>query len=261
MNALKAVKILSVVFYLLYLLFYSFESHGYTLRYAARVPASFVSGDRIDPLLVKKTVWLQGVFVADDAGVLEEVKKDFDQWQKTENYKRAWNLQSTGLYKTPDSAFKKKYFQRRLLKYADKRLSGEIKNSEEGSALHRIKTVEKTLSPKAEAKIAPNIRLKFKARVLQGQGSLMVNNPYVDYRTDIHTSGQVDMHLGKKIGSLGIHAKIDYDLNQKQYIAALDKNITKNIKTTISSAQSDSSIPFNVKSDKTLRISYTAKFP
>ena len=40
MNALKAVKILSVVFYLLYLLFFSLESYGSTIRYAARTPAS-----------------------------------------------------------------------------------------------------------------------------------------------------------------------------------------------------------------------------
>ena len=121
--------------------------------------------------------------------------------------------------------------------------------------------MEKALSPKAEAQIARNIKIKFKARVLQRKGKLLVNNPYVDYQVDVYTSGQVDMHLGKEIKSLGVRANIDYDVNQGHYVAALDKDLTKNITTTLSSAQSSRTGPFSRGSDRTLRISYTAKFP
>ena len=262
MNAQKIVKILSIVLYFLYLIFFGIESQGSGLRYTSRTPASFVAVDQVGPQPVeKKALWIQGLLVPDSAGILRQVKNNIQKWQQFEHYRNTWNVESSGLYNTPDRERKQKYLTKTLLKYGDKRLSGELKKAEAGTTLHRIKSAEKALAPKIEAKIAKNIRIKFRARVLQSNGTLFIHNPYVSYHVNFHTSGSVNMHLGKKIKKLGLHAKLDYNVDQEKYIAQLNKRITRNISSTLSSSQSVNKSLFSQESERALRLNYTSRFP
>ncbi len=261
MNAQKMVKTLSVVLYFLYLLFFGIESQGSKLQHASRAPANFIALDQADPAPLEKTRWIQGLLIPDSAGVLDQLKTDIKNWQELEDYRNKWDIESSGLYNTPELRRKQKYFAKTLLKYGDKRLSGELKNAKSGSTLHRIKTAEKALSPKVEAHITKNIRIKFRARVLQSNGTLFIRNPYVSYHINLRTSGKAKMHLGKKIKRLGLSAKVDYDMNEEEYIARVDKKITRHISSTLSSSQSIKNRPFSQASDRTIKLNYTSRFP
>ncbi len=114
------------------------------------------------------------MFAEDDAGVMKDMKTNLSNWEKTEEYARVWDLQRTGLYVTPTSSEKGKYISKRLLRYADKRLSGEMKKADEGSTLHKVSRVEKNLRPNASVNMSKNFGLKFKARVLQGKAIVEV---------------------------------------------------------------------------------------
>lgn len=269
MGAMKTIKILSFCLYLLYLLFFTIEAEGKdqeigtikTRSLPSRAPASFVVGEQTTRPPPKDEVWLKKVFVHDDGGILQGVKKNLDKWQKTEEYRKAWDIESTGLYNTPGRAKKDDYLRRVFLKYADKRLSGEIKTAERGTALHRIKTAEKALSPKVEAKVAKNVKIKFKARVLQRMGKLLVKNPLVDYHVSINTTGAVKMHLGRDIKALGLSAKIDYDANKGVYVAKIGKRISRNISSTLSSQGASTNTPFGQNTVRALKVSYKSRFP
>ena len=121
--------------------------------------------------------------------------------------------------------------------------------------------MEKTLAPKVEAKISKNVRLKFKARILQRKGKVIIDNSYVDSHIDVTTSGDVDVHLSKKLKKLGLSKSIEYDVDEGIYMARIDKQLTRNISTTLSSSQKLRAAPFGRKSDTTLRINYTSRFP
>ena len=228
---------------------------------ASRGLSNFVTDDSIEPLPLEQEIWLQEVFVADRAGVLDRMQRDFEQWQKIEEFRENWDVGTTGLYNTPDMGQKKAYFMRTMLQYADKRLSGEIKNSAEGSTLHRIGQVEQALTPKVEAKVASNIKIKIKARVLQRTGTLIIDNPYVEYHANINTSGRVGMHMRKELKQLGVVANVDYEMTDGVYVARVSRPITDRVNATVSSAQSDSSAPFSGASDKTIQLNYSAPFP
>lgn len=83
------------------------------------------------------------IFAEDDAGVMKDMKASLGAWEAAEEYARIWDLEDTGLYNTPTTEQKQKYITKKMLRYADKRFSGEMKKANEGSALHSMSRVEK----------------------------------------------------------------------------------------------------------------------
>ena len=111
-------------------------------RIQERSPSNFIPDTEFSPAPEQKESWLSYVFVPDRAGVLDSMQKDFDNWRQTEEYADNWDMDSTGLYEKQlnreclnnrnsisteacESEFKVRYFNRRILKYVDKRISGK----------------------------------------------------------------------------------------------------------------------------------------
>ena len=120
-----------------------------TLACAAtkRGPANYIPDDEISISPIKNTLWLDKVFVKDDAGVLENVRRDIQRWQDDEEYRQNWGIDRFGAQAAPTDLQKKQYLSRQALRYLDKRLTGEVKKAEKGSTLHKVGTVQKALKP------------------------------------------------------------------------------------------------------------------
>jgi len=225
-----------------------------------RAPGSFVPNEEIQITPPEDEIWLQKILVDDDAGVLNSVRNNLKNWQDTEDYAKAWNLQSTGLYTIKTTEDKKKYLNKRMLKYLDKRLSGEIKKSEEGSTLRRVANVQKALRPKASVAVSKNIKLKVKARVLQGRVFVVVDNPYVDYKTEVSLKGNVNMKVQKRFDKVGLSTNMDYDVNEGSYVTYVDKTVVESVTARISSTQTDKDLAFTGNSDKKLQLFFSKPF-
>src|SRR5690606_16227783 len=120
----------------------------------SRAPANFIPDDQIEPLPLQQRLWIQEILVEDNSGVLETTRNNFMHWHEKEEYVRKWNVEATGDLATPSAEWKRSYLMKQMLKYVDKRISGEIKNAEEGSTFHTVGKVEQALRPDAEAKIS-----------------------------------------------------------------------------------------------------------
>ena len=197
------------------------------------------------------------IFAEDDAGVMRDLKSSLQAWEKTEEYARVWDLKSTGLYNTPTSTQKGQYIGKKMMRYADKRLSGEMKNSEEGTALHKMKTVEKNLRPNASVNVSKNFGLKFKARVLQGKAIVEVKNPWIECNATVAVNGKTKVITRKEFKELGLASGAEYDVNLSQFLTYVDHQLTDNIKARVSNtsqsgletdsrAEISASFPFNL---------------
>lgn len=251
-----------------------------------RGPSNFVPDDQIEPLPLESKTWTQQILVEDDAGVLSGVREDLNTWQSTQEYAKTWNLESTGVYDVDSIDKKKSYLQRMILKYADKRLSGEVKNSEAGSALHTVGQAQKALKPNAEAAVSENIKLKFKARLLQGKAIMEVKNPYVDYSTTANLKGEVNLDAKKEFKELGVNtsanyradeddlklnvvktfkqlnlqAQIDYEVSNESWTASLQKPIYKRLIGRVSSSQAEKEMILGAESDQTMEVMFNTSF-
>jgi hypothetical protein len=78
-------------------------------RVRGRGPSNFVPDDEIQPLPLENKTWTQQILVEDDAGVLKGIQKDLSKWQEKQDYAKAWNLESTGVYDVESVDTKKAY--------------------------------------------------------------------------------------------------------------------------------------------------------
>jgi hypothetical protein len=226
----------------------------------SRDPQSYVADVDFTPVPDVEESWLSNVLVEDQAGVLSSIRHDLELWQEREEYVTNWNLESTGLYTIVSEDRKRAYLGKKLLKYADKRLSGEIKDAEEGSALAAVGTAQKALRAESKVSVAKNIKLKFKARVLQGKAIMKVVNPYVSYTTTYSFTSGLNMNINKEFKAIRTVASVDYKVADGQYTANLDKKITDKINARISSSQKVDSGIFTPESNSTFRVMYSTPF-
>ncbi len=226
----------------------------------SRGPASAIPSDHIESMPVENKIWLSQVWVEDNSGVMNSMKNQVEQWERMEEYRRNWDIGSTNLYVTPDREQKQAWFNRMILRYADKRLSGELKNAEEGSTLQRVRSVKKALKPDTEAQISQNIKLKFKARVLRMRAIMRVVNPWVECETTLNARGEVHSRIGKTFQDLGVRADLNYQVNDGTMIAQLSKPLGNNITAVLSRAQSENEQVVPTGSDNTLQLMYSTPF-
>jgi len=230
------------------------------INLSSRGPANIIPDDEIEIEPIKQTLWYENLLVEDDRGVLVGVREQLKFWREREEYVSNWDLESTGLYRTPDIEAKKRYLQKNLLRYLDKRLSGEIRNAEKNSTLHRVGQVQTALRPNAEARISEKIKIKFRARVLQGKAFILVKNPWVDNRTTISATGKVEVAMNRSFKDLGIATRVRYNVNESEYLAEIDKTITSKITARISSHQNDKTMIFESEANSTLQLLFHHSF-
>jgi hypothetical protein len=213
------------------------SSSAFSLEYkvaTSRAPASAFDEEVLTVPLEQK-VMVQSIFAEDDAGVMRGMRDSLNAWQETEDYAQRWDLKSTHLYNTPTTKEKRVYITKNLMRYADKRLAGEMKNAEEGSALHAVGNVEKSLRVNASVPVTKYISFKFKARVLQGKAIMDVRNPWVDCSATVGVNGKAKILTKKDFNQLGTSTGAEYNINESQWVAFVDQEITKNIKARVSS--------------------------
>ena len=195
------------------------------------------------------------MFAEDDAGVMKDMKASLGAWQATEEYARVWNLQDTGLYNTPTTSQKSKFISKKMLRYADKRFSGEMKKADEGSALHSMSRVEKNLRPNAAVNVSKNFGFKFKARVLQGKAIVDVKNPWVECNATVGVNGKAKLITRKEFKEVGMASGAEFSVNDSTFLAYIDQQVTDNVKARISNTNGDNadsrlemmaSFPFNL---------------
>jgi len=209
-----------------------------TVARRGRAPASSVPSDDIQPAPANHEEWINNVWVEDSAGVMNQMKNSFAAWREREQYRQKWDIESTGYYDTPNRQYKHRWFSKMLLRYADKRLMGSIKNAQKGSALSKVRTMKTALKPNSTASISKNFKLKFSAKVLKGRAFMKLVNPWVKAETEFTLNGRVYSRFQKSFKNLGIDTRLEYRLRQNNYTASVTKPLGNNITAMVSTTQS-----------------------
>ncbi|MDD0854256.1 hypothetical protein HBN50_14175 [Halobacteriovorax sp. GB3] len=225
-----------------------------------RSPDNYVPNVEVQTIPERKKSVLEYVFVEDRAGVLVDMRNTLQRWDETNEYAKNWNLDTTGLYDIKDREDRVKYVNQKILKYLDKRVSGEVKQAKEGSTLHRVGQIQKSLKPQTNVAIASNVKLKVKARVLQGKTFIFVDNPYFDNKTTVSLTGKVKLEMGKRFDKAKLEAKTYYNVNEGEWVAYVDKELWSNTIGRVSSTQSDKDLLFSGPADKKVELLFNKPF-
>lgn len=225
----------------------------------ARSPSSATVPDEEQILAPQPEVALVDVWLKDDdAGVMSGMRDRLKTWDEIDEYAKRWNLESTNLYNTPEVDERRSMILGNVFKYADKRLSGEIKNAEEGSTFHTVGKVEKALKPQTSVNVGGEFALKFKARPLTGKAMVELKNPYFQHETTLGLNGTVRTVASKEFKEAGIRAGSEIHLGDTKWIAFVDHELSAHVKTRVSSTNNKPEFT-NSAADK--KIEMMASFP
>jgi hypothetical protein len=263
------------------------RKYGLSYKVNTRNPGNYVPHDEFLETPFTPKHWGESILVEDNRGVLVSIKNQLNDWREKEEYAQKWNLESTGLYWTPEREEKQKYLEKSMLRYADKRLSGEIKNAPSGSTLHKIGKVQKALKPAAKINIAPQTKFRLKARILQRHARASIENPYVDsefnyYLADdsmnakigkrnddwgINTYFNYDItkeeywyDFSKDFFSTGISTSMSYEFTKERYSTTISKQLNPQWSTDLTSKQSTEEIAYSEDSERILKVKYRLNF-
>lgn len=225
-----------------------------------RTPDNYVPDVEASDTPGNVVLWYENILVEDTSGVMKGMRETYESWSREEEYVTNWDVESTGLYDIKDQEDRKAHFNRYIIKYLDKRLSGEIKQAEEGSALRTVGNVQKALKPQTSVAVSKLIKFKFKARVLQGKALMYVENPWIANSTTIKADGSINVNMHKDIKELGIKTNIDYSVNDGEYVARVDRPLTKEITARITSSQSVKEVAFSDLDNQTFEVMYSYPF-
>lgn len=238
---------------------YIVQSQKMEHKHSGRMPASFVPNDDVVVAPVEQELWINRVLVEDDAGVLNRMKQNFQSWEKTDEYARQWNLASTGLYVTPTEDQRKSYLSKELLQYVDKRVSGEVKRAEEGSALHTVGQVQEALKPNTTVEVSPLLKFRFKARVIQREVRLLVENPWMECHAKATLMGDLELNLAKNL-DYGVRANLFYKISEGYWVTSFSKALTNNISGVVSSYATDNQVAFSEDADTSVQLVFSQAF-
>jgi hypothetical protein len=224
-----------------------------------RAPASFMPSDDIESAPLEQQLWIDRMMVPDHAGVLERMRAEYEGWQVQQEYARNWNLDSTGLYEHPTDHQKRRYLERNFFRYVDRRISGEVRNAEEGSTFHTVGQVQDALRPNATVELLPSFRFRFRARILEGQASVLVDNPWVDCDAMVNAKGDIEVNLRKDL-YWGVSAGIHYKIDDGEWETHIQKPLARNLYGRVTSLQRDSEMAFSNQSDATVQLVFSQPF-
>lgn len=223
-----------------------------------RNPSSFINEELIlDPPPSRN--WADSLFMEDSDGVLNNMRVTVKEWQDKQEYNQNWNLEGTNVVPVPADQAQEAFLKKRAMNYFDRRVSGEVKNPRPGTSWATVARVNRTLKPASQLELAPQFKLKFKARVLQGRASVNIENPLVEANIEGRVNGQANAQLAKTITPLGLRAQVEYRLKQKEMVTVINKKITNSVSAQASSIER-SSASVGVKSDQRVEINFGQAF-
>lgn len=209
--------------------------------------------------VTKSTFSKEVIFQEDDSGVMKGMKEDLYEWEKRREFAELWDLEGIQFYEAPTANDQKKYLGKKVLRYLDRRLNGEMKKAQEGSTLHSIRTVEKSLRPDATVAMTKNFSVKFKFRALQGKLITDFRNPWVESNLTLGANGKVKFITKKHFKELGLTGGTELSVTESTLLAYIDQEFTQNIKGRVSTYQENGMNIFG--NDADTRVEIVASFP
>lgn len=224
----------------------------------SRMPAS-VEEEVLTVPLTKSMFSNEVMFAEDDSGVMKSIKEEVSSWEEKEEFAKIWGLEGVEVYDTPEQSDKRAYLSKKMFRYLDRRLNGEMKKAEQGSALYTIGRVEQNLRPNANVQFSKDFAVKVKARVLQGKIVFDFRNPWLECNTTVSLNGKAKLITKKEFKELEITTGAEYSVTESEMMAYVDHHFTDNVKARLSSTQEGGTNIFGNSSDA--KIEMTATFP
>ena len=233
-----------------------FISNSYAANF--RVPQNYVPETNTFAIYEEES-FLDSMWSNDHAGALGQLKNQIGKWQEVDEYRHNYGLTNYDEGALPTLDQKRRVIEKGLLRYLDKRLMHKVKNAPKKSGLAKVNSARKALRPSSTTSISENFKLKFRAKLLRGRGSILLINPWIDARAQFSLSGRMEFRLRKEFQAPQILTEVNLNLRNEEWTALMQKSLTDTLKAQILAIQPSKSIALD-DADRRIQLLYQKSF-
>lgn len=238
-------------------IFFGFISNSFAVE-NYRNPQNYVP-DTDTYALYEEEDFIQDMWDKDHGGALEQLRLEVDNWQNNEQYIFNYGLSNFDQGAKPTINQKRREIEKGFLRYLDKRIMHNIEHAPKQSSLSKVKSAKKALRPSSTADISENFKIKFRARVLQGRGSILFINPWLDASAQFSLSGKLEFKLEREFQAPQILTQLTVNLKNEEWTALMQKSLTETLKAQVLAIQPTKSMALD-NADRRIQLLYQKSF-
>lgn len=202
----------------------------------------------------------QKMWENDHVGILKEMKDKVELWESHDEYLSNYGLEDMSNEVPLTTEQKRRQLEKGFLKYLDKRVMHKVKTAPSKSSLASVNSARKALRPSSTAEISKNFKIKFRAKILRGRGSLLFINPWVDANAQFSLSGKVEFNLRKEFQEPQILTEVRVNAHEGHWTALMQKGFSESIKAQVLSIQPTKTMAFHNDADRRIQLIFNKNF-
>ena len=195
--------------------------------------------------------WIQAINEDDQKGTLSQIKETVDSWNFIDEIADNHDLPNEV---RGDLKARRKYLTSGMLKFFGRKVSDEAKNPEGNQTMVAVAKINST-SPSVG--LSDSFSLKFRGKFLQGNGTMVVVNPYLDLNVQMDISKGAFIEGSKKFEELELNSTLNYSLKEQMTTFKVDRDIAQGLNAGVT-YQNGPSTPN--AGDVTLKLMYSRPF-
>ncbi len=197
--------------------------------------------------------WIQAINEDDKKGTLSEMKETVDSWNFIDEIADNHDLPNEV---RGDLKARRKYLTSNMLKFFGRKVSEEAKNPEGNQTMVAVARINSGLETSSSLG-SDSFKLKFRGKFLQGNGSMLVINPYLDFSVQMDLSKGAFIEGSKKFKELDLNSTLNYSLKEQKATFRVDRDIAQGLNAGVT-YQNGPSTPN--AGEVTLKLMYSRPF-
>ena len=182
----------------------------------------------VSPLYIRS--WYQAFYEEDNRGTLSKIKNSMNEWdymdQMVENHDLAREVRGSVINR-------KKFITDNMLQFFERKVSEEGKKPEGNYTFVAIAKMNSGLRPNASMGLSNAFKFKFRGQLLQGNGTVVVVNPYLDFNVKMDLRKGTFVEGSKKFESLDVTSTLNYNLKDGLATFKVKREIARDLNADV----------------------------
>lgn len=220
-----------------------------SLSFSAEYPSNENVG--VSPLYIRS--WYQAFYEEDDRGTLSKIKNSMSEWdymdQLVENHDLANEVRG--------NVNRRKFITENMLKFFERKISEEGKKPEGNYTFMAVAKMNNGLRPAASIGLSNTFKFRFKGQLLQGNGTVIVVNPYLDFNVKMDLRKGTFVEGSKKLETLNVTSTVNYNLKDGLATFKVKREIARDLNADVTYENGPST---HNAGDVSLKLMYSRAF-
>ena len=174
--------------------------------------------------------WITAFSEEDSRGTLARLRGTIEGWNYVDEMVDNHDLSNEV---RGDIKGRKSFITSNMLQFFERKVSEESRKPDPTDSLVAVARINNGLRPTSSIGLSDSFKFKFRGNLLQGQGTMVVVNPYLDFNVQMNLSKGAFVEGSKVINGLDIKSTLNYSLKNRLTTFKVDRKITQDLNADV----------------------------